>query len=246
MGSFPANNFIQLSMANILITGGSSGIGFDVIKTLSDNGDNVLVLTRSPETLDNLPGVSAFFYDVEDENAQLPELPDTIEGFVYTPGTVNIRPFQRIKHEEFLRDLQINFLGSVNILQSIYKKLRKAGNASVVFYSSVAVQTGMPYHSAVSASKGAVEGLVRALAAEFAPHVRVNGIAPSMTDTKLASRFLNSDENRKKYDQNHPLKRVGKPADIKNVTLFLLSEQSSWMTGQILHVDGGMSSVKFL
>lgn len=231
-------------MANILIVGGSTGIGLKVIKALSKNGDQVWALTRNPETPAKLPGVSAFKYDVEDDKATIPELPEILDGFVYTPGTVNLRPFHRINEEDYLKDLNINLLGGIKILQEIYKHLKKSDRASVVFYSSVAVQTGMPFHASISVSKGAVEGFTRALAAELAPTVRVNAIAPSMTDTQLAERFLSKEENRKKYDNNHPLKRVGKPKDIMEATMFLLSEKSSWMTGEILHVDGGMHSIK--
>lgn len=234
-------------MKNVLIVGGSSGIGYEIIKSLSEQNYKIYALTRAPETLDNLSGVFSFKYDVQAKEKPLPDqIPEVIDGFIYAPGTVNLRPFHRIKPEEYQKDLEINFLGAVRVLQGIYKNLKKSEHASIVFFSSVAVQTGMPYHAAISASKGAVEGLTRALAAELAPKIRVNAVAPSMTDTKLAARFLGSDENRKKYDNNHPLKRVGKPGDIMEAVVFLLSDKSSWMTGQILHVDGGMSSVKLL
>lgn len=231
-------------MANILIAGGSTGIGLEVIKALSNKGDQVWALTRDPETPGKLPGVSAYSYDVGDENSLLPEMPDVIDGFVYTPGTVNLRPFHRIKMADYEKDLNINLLGAIKILQQIHKNLKKSEQASIVLYSSVAVQTGMPFHATIAASKGAVEGITRALAAELAPKIRVNAIAPSMTDTKLAERFLSKDENRKKYDNNHPLKRVGNPKDIMEATMFLLSDKSSWITGEILHVDGGMHSIK--
>lgn len=233
-------------MANILVAGGSTGIGSVIIQSLAEQGNQVYVLTRSPEKLSDMSGVTAFPYDVESETSQIPELPKTIDGFVYAPGTVNLRPFHRVKEEEYQKDLQINVFGAIKILQSIYKNLRKSSHASIVFFSSVAVQTGLPYHASIAISKGAVEGLTRTLAAELAPKIRVNAIAPSMTDTNLASPFLSNDESRQKYDNNHPLKRIGKPEDIANAALFLLSDKSSWITGEILHVDGGMSSVKFL
>lgn len=233
-------------MANILIAGGSTGIGLEIIKSLSEQDDNVYVLTRSPEKLSDMQNVTAYQYDVENENPEMPELPKSIDGFVYAPGTVNLRPFQRFKAEDYQKDLQINLLGAITIIQAIYKNLRKSSQASIVFFSSVAVQTGLPYHASIAASKGAVEGFTRTLAAELAPNIRVNAIAPSMTDTNLASPFITSEENRQKYNDNHPLKRIGKPRDIANAALFLLSDKSSWITGEILHVDGGMSSVKFL
>lgn len=108
----------------------------------------------------------------------------------------------------------------------------------------MAVQTGFPFHAQVAVSKGAIEGLTRALAAEWAPNIRVNAVAPSLTDTPLAAKYLSSEEKVQANAQRHPLKKLGSPLDIAQMAAFLLSEQSAWMTGQILHVDGGMSSVK--
>jgi NAD(P)-dependent dehydrogenase (short-subunit alcohol dehydrogenase family) len=173
------------------------------------------------------------------------EIPfDQVDGLVYCPGSIDLKPFGRIKPEQFIKDYELQVLGAVKCIQAVLPKLKKADNPSVVLFSTVAVQNGFNFHSLVASSKGAIEGLTRSLAAEFAPKIRVNAIAPSLTDTPLASRMLNSDAKREANDQRHPLKRIGKVEDIAHAAMYLLSDKSSWVTGQIFHVDGGMSSIK--
>ncbi len=190
-----------------------------------------------PENVTHLP------FDVTKDAANTLELPDTIDGLVYCPGSINLKPFKTLSEEAFMDDLQINFVSLVNVVKALLPKLKNAEQASLVFFSTVAVQIGMPFHTSVAASKGAIEGFAKALAAEYAPNFRVNVIAPSLTDTPLAGRLLNSDDKKEKMGDRHPLKRVGAAADIANMATFLLSEQSSWMTGQVLGVDGGMSTL---
>ena len=148
-----------------------------------------------------------------------------------------------LKPSAFEEDINLNFLSLVKVTHKLIDKLKKSDQASIVYYSTVAVQTGMPFHTSVAAAKGAIEGFARSLAAEYAPSFRVNVIAPSLTDTPLASRLLGNDKKKEKMDERHPLKRVGTSHDIAAMTAFLLSEDSSWMTGQVLGVDGGMSSL---
>jgi NAD(P)-dependent dehydrogenase (short-subunit alcohol dehydrogenase family) len=154
------------------------------------------------------------------------------------------KAFKRIKPEEFVEDYQLQTIGAIKSIQAVLPKMKNVENAAIVLFSTVAVQTGFNFHTQVAASKGAIEGLVRSLAAELAPHIRVNGIAPSITDTPLAARLLNSDEKKKLNAERHPLKKIGTPADIAAGVEFLLSEKSSWVTGQIMHVDGGMSAIR--
>jgi 3-oxoacyl-[acyl-carrier protein] reductase len=135
-------------------------------------------------------------------------------------------------------------LGAVRSLKSVLSQLSASGNAAVVFYSTVAVQTGMPFHSSIAAAKGAIEGLTRSLAAEFAPKIRVNAIAPSLVDTPLALKFLNNDTKVEKANERHPLGRVGNAQEIAQATAFLLGEESSWMTGSVLQLDGGIGNLK--
>jgi NAD(P)-dependent dehydrogenase (short-subunit alcohol dehydrogenase family) len=171
-------------------------------------------------------------------------LPEKIDGLVYCPGTINLRPFRSLKPEDFQHDFDVNVLGAIKTLRAAQRPMKKAEQAGVVLYSTVAVSQGMPFHASVATSKAAVEGLVRSLAAEWAPKIRVNCIAPSLTDTPLAAKLLSSEDKRKSGDDRHPLRRVGTAEDIANMTLFLLSSESSWISGQVMAVDGGMSRLR--
>ncbi|MDC0389768.1 MAG: SDR family NAD(P)-dependent oxidoreductase [Flavobacteriaceae bacterium] len=226
---------------NILFIGGSTGIGLETIKLLHEKC-NLIVASRTNENLENLD-VKHLKFDVLNDELDLNEIPEILDGFVYCPGSINLRPFRGLKINTFQDDLNINFLSMVKILQQVLNNLKKSECSSIVLYSTVAVKIGMPFHSSISASKGAIEGFAKSLAAEFAPDIRVNVIAPSLTDTPLASRFLNNDLKKEKVGHRHPLKRHGNAIDIANSTAFLLSEESSWLTGQILGVDGGMSTL---
>ena len=226
---------------NILFIGGSTGIGLETIKLLHEKC-NLIVASRTNENLENL-NVKHLKFDVLNDELDLNEIPEILDGFVYCPGSINLRPFRGLKINTFQDDLNINFLSMVKILQQVLNNLKKSECSSIVLYSTVAVKIGMPFHSSISASKGAIEGFAKSLAAEFAPDIRVNVIAPSLTDTPLASRFLNNDLKKEKVGHRHPLKRHGNAIDIANSTAFLLSEESSWLTGQILGVDGGMSTL---
>ena len=189
-------------------------------------------------------GVTHLDFDVLSDDVTSLELPDQIDGLVYCPGSINLKPFKRIKPQTFQEDLEVNFLSLVKVVQGLLPKLSASHQASLVFFSTVAVKVGMPFHTSVSASKGAIEGFAKALAAEYAPKMRVNVIAPSLTDTPLAGRLLSSEDKKQRMGEMHPLKRIGTSLDIANTACFLLSEQSSWMTGQVLGVDGGKSTLQ--
>ncbi|MBL6665653.1 SDR family oxidoreductase [Flavobacteriaceae bacterium] len=228
---------------NILIIGGSSGIGLALVKQLQAD-HNIIVANRTNEGLDGL-SVSYIPYDVENDELDVSSLPETLHGMVYCPGTINLRPFKGIKPEVFSKDFSINVLGAVKTLQSVLGRLQNSETpSSVVFFSTVAVQTGMPFHTSVAAAKGALEGLSRSLAAELAPKIRFNVIAPSLVDTPLAGKFLNNDTKKSNAAARHPLQRVGRPEEIAQMTAFLLNDNSSWMTAQTLTIDGGIGSIK--
>jgi NAD(P)-dependent dehydrogenase (short-subunit alcohol dehydrogenase family) len=178
---------------------------------------------------------------VTDSEITLQGLPDELDGFIYCPGSINLKPFKMLSLDAFQKDLELNFTGLVKVLKEVMPKFREG--ASLVFFSTVAVGTGMPFHTSVAAAKGAIEGFARALAAEYAPKLRVNVIAPSLVDTPLATRLLNNEKKQEKMAERHPLKRVGTPSDIAKMAAFLLSDDSSWMTGQVLGVDGGISTL---
>ena len=224
---------------NILLIGGSSGIGLATAKLLTESHE-VYIASRSSDSLTGLD-IHHLPFDVTTNDLSKLDLPTELSGLVYCPGSINLRPFKGLKPEAFEADFQINVMGFVKSLQAVLPKLTT--NSSVVLYSTVAVKVGMPFHASVAASKGALEGLGKSLAAELAPKTRVNVIAPSITNTPLADRFLNNEAKMEKSAQRHPLKRVGQADDIAALTRFLLSDESSWMTGQILGLDGGMSTL---
>ncbi len=225
-------------MPKILIVGASKGVGAAIVALAGPEFEVISMSRTQPQG-----GVSEFHLcDVLSD--PLPAIDEPLAGLVYCPGSIILKPFTNLQCEDFIKDMETNLFGLVRCLKQYQRNLRRAKSASVVLFSSVAVQTGMPYHSVVAASKGAVDGLVRALAAEWAPAIRVNAIAPSLTETSLSERLLTDDRKKQAMASRHPMKRVGRPDDIANAALFLLSEKSSWITGQVLHVDGGLSTLK--
>ncbi len=230
-------------MKNILIVGASSGIGLELARILKEK-NNIYALSRSRGELPESENIKWKAYDVLNDDMDTDFLPDHIDGLVYCPGSINLKPFRGIKVADVMSEFELNALGAFKVIQAVLPKLKKSASASVVLFSTVAVRQGMPYHSSIGMAKGAVEGMTRSLAAEFAPSIRVNAVAPSLTDTPLATRLLSSDERRDSSAQRHPLKRVGTPADIASMAKFLLSDEASWITGQIMAVDGGMSALK--
>lgn len=226
-----------MKQKNIVIIGGNSGIGKAIATLAEEKGATLFLYSKSGEGTNPL--------DISEDFDQMPNLPDTIDGLVYCPGTINLKPFHRISIADFQAEMNINFYGAVRVLQACMKNLKKADHASVVMFSTVAVQTGLGFHAGIASAKGAIEGLTRSLAAEWAPsHIRVNAIAPSLTDTPLAQQLISTEEKKAASDKRHPLGRIGTPEDIAAAAIYLLGEESSWMTGQILHVDGGMSALK--
>ena len=231
-------------MQNYLIIGGSSGIGQQLALQLAESGMQVTATYNKNEPAVQIPNIRFHHLNVTEEIPSLDFLPDELAGLVYCPGSINLRSFERIKPADFETDYKLQVIGAIKLIQLVLPSLKKSENASIVLFSTIAVQIGLPFHSQVAASKGALEGLTKALAAEYAPKIRVNCIAPSLTDTPLAASLINNDQKKEANALRHPLKRIGTTADIANMATFLLSEKASWITGQILHVDGGISSIK--
>ena len=230
-------------MKKYIIIGASSGIGLQLAKTLAEKGDTVIG-TYNSHLVENSQNITYHPLNVTAAELDLSFFPEVIDGIIYCPGSINLKPFGRIKAEDFLSDFNLQVGGLIKVLQYAFPALKKSEHAAVVVFSTVAVQLGLPFHSQVCASKGAIEGLTKALSAEWAPSIRVNCIAPSLTDTPLAANLLNTDEKKTANALRHPLKKIGTASDIANMAAFLLSENAAWITGQIIHVDGGMSTIK--
>ena len=230
-------------MGNYLVVGASSGIGKAVATQLAHEGHQVYA-TFNNNSIETIANITAYPLNVLDENLDFSFLPDTIQGVVYCPGTINLKPFARITPNDFTQDFNLQVGGAIKVIQAALPALKNSGKGSIVLFSTVAVQLGLNFHTQVATSKGAIEGLAKALSAELAPTIRVNCIAPSLTDTPLAASLLNSEQKVEANSLRHPLKRVGTVNDISEMTCFLLSEKASWITGQIMHVDGGMSAIK--
>tara|TARA_R100000935_G_C2835289_1_gene167724 strand:- start:806 stop:1504 length:699 start_codon:yes stop_codon:yes gene_type:complete len=226
---------------NILFIGGSYGIGLEAAKLLAKD-NNLIIASRSSDELEDLE-VTHLSFDASKDDIKDLELPDTIDALVYFPGSINLKPFKMLSPESFQEEMNLNFFSLVKVVQGLLPKLKKSEQASLVFFSTVAVKVGMPFHTSIAAAKGAIEGFAKSLAAEYAPSFRVNVISPSLTDTQLSEKLLSNDSKREKMGDRHPLKRVGTPEDIANAVDFLISEKSSWMTGQIIGIDGGLSTI---
>ena len=229
-------------MKNIVVVGGTKGIGRQLVHLLADQ--NVSVIARSQGNLTVNANTTFIAGDITAPALDLTSLPEVVDGLVYCPGSINLKPFHRLSEADFLNDWQVNFMGAVKIIQQLLPALKKAEAPSVVFFSTVAVQTGMPFHASIAAAKGAVEGLARSLAAELAPKIRVNCIAPSLVQTSLAEKLVNTPEKIEAGGKRHALQRIGQPNDIAAMAEFLLSDKAGWITGQVLHIDGGMSTLK--
>lgn len=226
------------------VVGGSHGIGLEICKKLAEAGHKVTVFSRTPGGLTNISGVEHHVLDISKDEIPSHLIPADLHGLVYCPGSINLRAFSSLAPGTFREDLEINLIGAVKSIQATLKVLKKTPGSSIVLFSTVAVGQGMPFHSSIAAAKGAVEGLTRSLAAELAPQIRVNCIAPSLTDTPLAARLLSSDEKREAAANRHPLKKVGTPSELAALATFLLSSDAAWITGQVIHADGGMSTVR--
>ena len=214
-------------MKKILLIGSNSGIAKSLIL---EGRYDFIELSRSKSSLFNILDKSTY-----------PKI-DLLDGIVYFPGTINLKPFSNFKEKDFINDYEINVLGLINTLQFYYKSLNK--NSSIVTISSIAANFGMPYHTSISMCKSSVEALTKSLAAEWAPKIRLNCIAPSLVSTELSARLINSDSKKEAIAKKHPLNKIGQSHDISHVISFLLSEESKWITGQIIRVDGGLSTIR--
>lgn len=225
-----------------VFAGASSAMAVQAMKAIKERGHKVIGISRSEVN----PGYDEFYTVDSYKFGNFPKIEGAVNGLAYFPGTINLKPFNRINEADFTADFSVNALGAAAFVQAYLPNLKNAEIPSIVLFSTVAVATGMPFHASVSMAKGAVEGLTRSLAAEFAPKIRVNCIAPSLTDTPLAEKLLGSPEKQEAGKNRNPLKQIGTTQDLASAIIFLLSEDSNWITGQVLAVDGGMGAVRLL
>ena len=226
-------------MKSVLIVGGSSGIGKSLVNMLLDT-TKVISMSRTSSEITH-PNLTEYTCDVL--NDTLPELV-SIDSIVYCPGSINLKPISRLKQDDFSTDFSINVLGAVKIIQKYLPVLKNGSNPSILMFSTVAVKMGMPFHASVAASKGAVEGLVKSLAAEFAPTIRVNAIAPTLTDTPLAAKLLRNDKLKEMRADMHPLKKYLQSEEVAEMAKFMISDKAMAFSGQVFEMDCGMVSIK--
>ena len=226
-------------MKKYLIVGGSKGIGLSILKSLIDDHLIINISRNEPPIKHN----NLTHYKIDILMDDLPEV-DTLNGIVYCPGSINLKPLHNLTLDDFKKDFDINLLGAIKTIQTYLPLLSKDGHSSIVMFSSVATKLGMPFHSSIAAAKSAVEGFVKSLSSELAPNIRVNAIAPTITNTDLANKLLRNDKMIDLMKDKHPLKKILNPEEVGNLAVYLLSEKSSGITGQIMTIDCGLVSLK--
>ncbi len=231
-------------MGKYLIIGGNQGIGAACLDKLIQDGNQVITITRNPFNSYNNELHTSLNADVCKSFPDIQQYTETLDGLIYCPGTINLKPFLNTKPVDFIHDFEINVLGLINTLQHTIPLLKNSQQASIVAFSSIASKLGMNYHSSIATSKSAIEGLIKSLAAEYATHnIRFNAIAPSIVDTPLASNILTNEQKKTAIAKKHPLNKIGSTDEIAAIALFLLNPSSAWVTGQVIHADGGLSSI---
>lgn len=226
-------------MRRIAIIGGSKGIGFAILQKLVED-NQIINISRTPP---NIEHINLTHYACDVLNDELPEISE-IDSLIYCPGSINLKPISRLKLDDFRNDFEINVIGAVKVIQHYLPQLKKGAQPTVLLFSTVAAKLGMPFHASVAAAKSAVEGITKSLGAELAPTIRVNAIAPTVTDTDLASKLLRNDKMIENIKQRHPLKKYLNPTEVADMAEFLISSKSSSLSGQIFEMDCGIVSFK--
>jgi len=226
-------------MKTIVVIGGSKGIGLSIVKLLTPS-HRVISISRS---VSNIEHENLTHYSVDVLSGELPDISE-VDGLVYCPGSINLKPISRLKIEDFKNDFEINVIGAVKAIQKYARVMKDSQHPSIVLFSTVAVKLGMPFHASIATAKAGVEGLVKSLGAEFAPKIRINAIAPTVTDTELAAKLLRNERMIENITERHPLKKFLGPDEVAEMALFLLSHKTASMSGQILEMDCGIVNFK--
>ncbi|MCP4802814.1 MAG: SDR family oxidoreductase [Bacteroidetes bacterium] len=226
-------------MKTIVVIGGSKGIGLSIVKLLTPS-HKVISISRS---VSNIEHENLTHYSVDVLSEELPDISE-VDGLVYCPGSINLKPISRLKIEDFRNDFEINVIGAVKVIQKYARVMKDSQHPSIVLFSTVAVKLGMPFHASIATAKAGVEGLVKSLGAEFAPKIRINAIAPTVTDTELAAKLLRNERMIENITERHPLKKFLSPDEVAEMALFLLSHKTASMSGQILEMDCGIVNFK--
>jgi 3-oxoacyl-[acyl-carrier protein] reductase len=226
-------------MKKIIIIGGSKGIGKAITESLLNEHKVINISRTSPDFQHS--NLSHFSCDVLTD--ELPQIEEA-DGLIYCPGSINLKPFNRLSIDDFKTDFEINVIGAVKCIQTYTKALSTSDSASIVLFSTVATKLGMPFHASIATAKSAVEGLTKSVAADLAPKIRVNAIAPTITDTELAAKFLRNERMIESTVQRHPLKKYLEPSEVAAMATYLLSDVSKSISGQIFNLDCGIVSLK--
>ena len=226
-------------MKNIVIIGGTKGIGKAIVSEVVDN-NNVVCLSR------NQTDFSHDNYTFHNFDALVDDYPDfeSVDCLIYCPGSINLKPISTLSLDDFRNDFELNVIGAVRAIKKYLNLLKKSGSASILLFSTVATKLGMPYHASVSVAKSGIDGLVKTLGSELAPKVRINAIAPTITNTELASKILRNDKVIENMVERHPLKKILSSNEVAKMASFLISEDASSISGQIFNMDAGIVSFK--
>jgi 3-oxoacyl-[acyl-carrier protein] reductase len=226
-------------MRKIVVVGGSKGIGQAIVASLVE--DNIVINISRSAPLQ--PHANLTHYNCDILTDDLPEI-EEVDTLIYCPGSINLKPISRLKLNDFREDFEINVIGAVKAVQKYLPKLKNGNSPSILMFSTVAAKLGMPYHASIAASKSAIEGLAKSLGAELAPNIRVNVIAPTVTETDLAAKLLRNEKMVENITDRHPLKKFLKPNEVADLATFLISEKANSISGQIFELDCGIVSFK--
>lgn len=226
-------------MKNIVIIGGSKGIGSAILLQQLETSLVYNISRNAPEITH--PNLKHFSLDVLKDT--LPEI-ENIDTLIYCPGSINLKPIASLSIDDFRNDFEINVIGAVKTIQKYLSVLKKGTDPSIILFSTVAAKLGMPFHASIATAKAGVEGLVKSLGAELASVVRINAIAPTITETSLSASILRNDRMKENMVERHPMKGYLKPEEVANMANFLISENAKSISGQVFEMDYGIVTFK--